>query len=358
MVNRKYAPDDPANGSPGAPRMHGVWLARGAEGRFSVYVPRDGEVIRWTEGADGRFTGPVSLGGGGELWPYLGVGQGPDRYVHLVGIRPTDTGDGHVELVYSAQFQTGRPNVEWKSFGHSNTKAPWYGNPAVAVDPQGRVYVFTRNGGGGVSCRARKDNGAWHPWWDLKGNNTDRNPVAMITGAGLVELYTSTHQGLRRYIQKESGAMPVAEDVLVTPLVQGTLAAVTGPSGHVTAFYADGLGKICAWSPGRGLAPTPFADAIGTGPITAVNCLIDGYECTLLAQCDEQGRTAFAAYLTEREETGLNWTVSGPPVTNPPVLTTDAAGAAVAAALTPDGGVVLTRQKDEPGLALEAWTRL
>ncbi|MEW5633408.1 hypothetical protein AB1388_43745, partial [Streptomyces hydrogenans] len=65
-----------------------------------------------------------------------------------------------------------------------------------------------------------------------------------------------------------------------------------------------------------------------------------------------------AAYLTEREDTGLYWTPSGPPVLGPPTLTADAAGAAAVAALAADGGVIVSRQTAEPGLALEPWTRL
>ncbi|MEU3606019.1 hypothetical protein AB0E83_11280 [Streptomyces sp. NPDC035033] len=361
MVNRPQAPAAPAHGSPGAPRMHGGWLARGTEGRFSVYVPRGGEVVRWTEGPGRRFTGPDALGGGG-LLPFLAAAQGPDRYVHLVGLRPTDTGaeagERHVELVHSVQFQTGRPNAEWKSIGHANGKAEWYGNPALAVDAQGRAHVFVRNRGGGVSARVQKDAGGWHPWWDLKGGRTDQNPVAAVNGDGLVELYTANDRGLLRYAQKEPGARPVVEPLVAATVVPGTLAAVTGASGHVTAYFADGTGRICAWSPGRGLAPTPFADAVGGGPLTAGRCLIDGYDCTLLAQCDDRGGAALAAYLTEREDTGLHWTPSGPPVLGPPALTADADGAAAVAALAADGGVVVTRQKAEPGLALEPWTRL
>ncbi|MFD4372234.1 hypothetical protein [Streptomyces sp. NPDC058486] len=361
MVNPSQAPADPTHASPSAPGMHGGWLARGAEGRFSVYVPRDGEVFRWTEGPDRRFTGPDKLGGGG-LLPFLAAAQGPDRYVHLVGFRATDTGaeagERHVELVHSVQFQTGRPNVEWKTIGNANGRAEWHGNPALAVDGKGRAHVFVRNRGGGVSARVQKDAGGWHPWWDLKGGRTDRNPVAAVNGDGLVELYTANDRGLLRYTQKEPGARPVVEPVVDATVVPGTLTAVTGPSGHVTAYYADGSGQLCAWSPARGLDPTPFASAVGGGPLTAALCRIDGYDCTLLAQCDDQGGAALAAYLTEREDTGLHWTPSGPPVLGPPTLTADTDGAAAVAALAADGGVVVTRQKEEPGLALAPWTRL
>ncbi|MEU9857223.1 hypothetical protein [Streptomyces sp. NPDC047974] len=361
MVNRPQAPA-PAHGSPQAPRMHGDWLARGTEGRFSLYVPRGGEVVRWTEDDGHRFTGPVEIGGGG-LLPFLAVAQGPDRYVHLIGIRPTATGEEsgerHVELVHSIQYQTGRPNVEWKSIGHSNNHAEWFGNPAVAVDAQGRLHVFVRNRGGGVSARIQKDAGGWHPWWDLRGGRSDQNPVAAVTGKGLVELYTSTDRGLRRYVQHDPGAKPVAEDLVPTAVVQGTLAAVTGPSGHVTVYYADGHGRVCLWSPGRGLAPTPVAQAVGAGPLTATPCLIDGYECTLVAQCDASGVTSLGAFMAEREDMGLYWSPSGPPLAAPPTLTTGLDGGVALAALTPDGGVVVTRQKpEEQGLALTPWTRL
>lgn len=361
MVNPPQAPADPSQASPRAPRMHGGWLARGAEGRFSVYVPRDGEVLRWTEGPGRRFDGPDVLGGR-DLLPFLAAAQGPDRYVHLIGLRhtgtATETGEPHVELVHSVQFQTGRPNVEWKSIGHSNGTAEWFGNPALAVDGQGRAHVFVRNRGGGVSARVQKDAGGWHPWWDLKGGHTDRNPVAAVTGKGLVELYISTNRGLRRYVQHDPGAKPVAEAPVPTSVTQGTLTAVTGPSGHVTLYYLDGHGRVCVWSPGRGLAPTPLAQGVGEGPLTATGCLIDGYECTLVAQCDPAGVVSLGAFMAEREDMGLYWSPSGPPVLGPPAMATDRDGAAALAALTPDGGVVVTRQKAEQGLALAPWTRL
>lgn len=266
MANRSQAPTASAHGSTSAPLLQGGWLTRGEEGRFSVYLPRDGEVVRWTEEPDGGWSGPVSLGGDG-LTPFLAVGQGADRYVHLVGLRPTAGDEGHVELVHSIQFQTGRPAVAWRSIGHSNGKGPWTGNPAVAVDAQGRAYAFVRNGGGGLSVRAQKDAGGWHPWWDLHGSGTDASPVAAVNGQGRVELLTATAKGLLRYVQEEPGAKPVRQDVVPAEAAPGTLAAVTGPSGHVTLFYCDKDGGVRAWSPGRGLAPTRLADAIGTGRI-------------------------------------------------------------------------------------------
>ncbi|WP_137992682.1 hypothetical protein [Streptomyces vilmorinianum] len=355
-----YRSQDPTTRSKGpfvVPTLRGSWLTRGVEGRFSAYLPWGGEVVRWTEGPDGRWSDAVSLGGGG-LLPILAVGQGADRYVHLVGLRPVPGEEGHVELVHSTQFQTGRPAVEWRSIQHSNGKSfTWTGNPAVAVDAQGRAYVFTRNGGGGLSVRAQKDGGGWHPWWDLWGNRSDPSPVAATNGAGLVELYTAKEEGLLRYEQQEPGAKPVRHDVVPASVTFGSLAAVTGPSGHVSLYYVDKEGRICVWTPGRSPEPRPFLDAVGEGPLSATRCRIDGVDCTVLAQQSADGRLALAAFPVEQESAGAKWTETGEPQV--PLLTTltQALDGGLVAMTVGDGPRLLTtRQKPAAeGLQLGTW---
>ncbi|WP_329284127.1 hypothetical protein [Streptomyces sp. NBC_00691] len=352
MANRSQAPAAPST----APLLQGAWLTRGTEGRFSAYLPRDGEVVRWTEEPDGTWSGPVSLGGDG-LTSFLAVGQGADRYVHLVGLRPTTGGEDHVELVHSVQFQTGRPAVAWRSIGHSNGKAPWTGNPAVAVDGQGRVYAFMRNGGGGLSVRAQKDAGGWHPWWDLMGSKTDPSPVALTNGSGFVELFSSHAKGLVRYVQRESGARPIREELLPASVTMGTLAATTGPSGHVTLFYLDQDGQVRAWSPERSLEPTVLSKAVGTGRLSATRCLVDGEEHTVLAQRSADGRLALASYPSERETEGIQWSETGERHADlAAVLTRGPEGRLVAMARVGGGAPLVTRQKaSAEGLVLEGW---
>ncbi|MGW6392852.1 hypothetical protein ACWFR1_20600 [Streptomyces sp. NPDC055103] len=321
-----------------------------------MYLPRAGEVLRWTEEPDGGWSGPVSLGGDG-LTPFLAVGQGADHYVHLVGLRPAADDERHVELVHSVQFQTGRPAVAWRSIGHSNGKWGWTGNPVVAVDAQGRAYVFMRNGGGGLSVRAQKDAGGWHPWWDLHGSGTDPSPVAAVNGQGRVELFTATTKGLLRYVQEEPGAKPVRQEVLPAEVSFGTLAAVTGPSGHVTLFYRDKDAGVHAWSPGRGLAPTRLTDAVGTGRLSATRCLIDGFDRTVIAQQSVDGRLALAAYPSEQEEAGARWSETGEPRGElSTALAQGLDGRLVAMVLAGERTLITTRQKAAAeGLLLENW---
>ncbi|MBD0709594.1 MULTISPECIES: hypothetical protein [unclassified Streptomyces] len=355
MANRSQVPAARSHGS-AAPHLQGAWLTRGADGRFSAYLPRNGEVVRWTEQPDGSWSGPDSLGGDG-LDPFLAVGQGADRYVHLVGLRPVGGGEGNVELVHSVQFQTGRPAAAWRSIGHSNGKSPWTGNPSVTVDAQGRAYVFVRNAGGGLSVRAQKDAGGWHPWWDLHGWKTDASPVAVCNGEGRVELLTATEKGLFHYVQEEPGGRPVRKDPLPAEVTFGTLAAVTGPSGNVTLFYVDKTAKVRAWSPGRSLEPTVLGDAAGTGRLSATRCLIDGFDCTVLAQQSADGRLALAAYPSEKEDEGIAWAETGEPRGElATVLTRGLDGRLVAMSLVGDSTLITTRQKaTAEGLLLEGW---
>jgi hypothetical protein len=92
-----------------------------------------------------------------------------------------------------------------------------------------------------------------------------------------------------------------------------------------------------------------------------VRCELDGHDCTLLAQRSASGRVAFAAYPTEQESAGAWWTESGPALPSDATvsLAVDEDDRVVAATLSPSTGqLLLTRRKDEPGLALEAWREL
>lgn len=99
----------------------------------------------------------------------------------------------------------------------------------------------------------------------------------------------------------------------------------------------------------------------GPGPVSSVRCEIEGHDCTVLAQRSSSGRVAFAAYPTEQESAGAWWTESGPrlPADAAVSLALDEHDEVVAASLSPSTGMLLlTRRKDEPGLALEAWREI
>lgn len=345
-----------SRGSFTVPRLSGDWLTRGVEGRFSAYLPWRGEVMRWTEGPDG-WRGPEGLGGDG-LAPFLAVAQGTDRYVHLVGLRRAGGGaDAPVSLVHTTQFQTGRPALGWDSLGHPNGEGLWTGDPCMAVNAQGLAHVFVRNGGGGVSARVQHPGGGWHPWWDLGGTDTDASPVAAVNGAGTVELYAVTAQGVVRYVEEEPGGRPVRREAVGAAVRPGTATALTGVSGHVTLYFCDAQGRVCLWSPGRSPYVMPLVEAVGEGPLASARCVIDGYDCTVLAQHSATGRLAFAAYPTEQEMSGAWWYETGESHgVMLPALHQAMDGGLVALAVGEGPTLVGTRQNvTAEGLTLDRW---
>ncbi|MFG2353452.1 hypothetical protein [Streptomyces sp. NPDC048521] len=335
--------------------MNGDWLIRGRDGRLSVYQLSDDAVLcRAERGPHGPWTAPRTVGGDQRLHPVLALGQGADGYAHLVSWRPTAKGESG--LVHSTHFRPLLAALDWNPIGHPNKKGDRTGTPAVAVDAQGRAHVFVRNNGGGVSLLAQKEKGGWEPWRDLKGSQVQDGLAAVTAESGTVELYAAVPSGLAYWRQEEAGAQPVLRETLQAPVRPGTLYALATSPDSTTVFYTDTAGDLCAWRPGG--KPVTLLPAAGPGPVSAVRCDLDGYDCTLLAQRSVSGRVAFAAYPTELESAGAWWAESGPrlPVDARVSLATDEHGRVVAATLSPSTGqLLLTRRKDEPGLALEAW---
>ncbi|MEU8468051.1 hypothetical protein AB0F30_09025 [Streptomyces sp. NPDC029006] len=335
--------------------MNGDWLLRGRDGRLSVYQQSgDAVLCRAERGPGGPWSAPRRVGGDQRLHPVLAVGQGADGYAHLVSWRPTVKGESG--LVHSTHFRPHLAALDWNPVGHPHKKGGRTGTPAVAVDAQGRAHLFVPDGAGGVSLLAQKEKGGWEPWRDLKGDEVTDGLAAVTGESGRVELYAAAPQGLLHWRQEEPGAQPVLQETLGTPVRPGTLRALATSPDRTTVFYTDTSGDLCAWRPGD--EPATLLPAAGPGPVTAVRCALDGYDCTLLAQRSASGRVAFAAYPTEVEPAGAWWTESGPqlPLDALVCLATDEEDRVVAATWSPSTGrLLLTRRKDEPGLALEAW---
>ncbi|MFF4833034.1 hypothetical protein [Streptomyces sp. NPDC001315] len=338
--------------------MNGDWFIRGRDGRLSVYLSSgEAALCRAERGPGGPWAAPRKVGGDQKLHPVLAIGQGIDGYAHLVSWRPTAAGESG--LVHSTHFRPRLAALDWNPVGHPDKKGDRTGTPAVAVDAQGRAHIFVRNLGTGVSMLAQKEKGGWEPWRDLKGRDVQGDLEAVTGESGRVELYAAVPGALLHWRQEKPGSPPVLEEAMEATPRPGTLRALATSPESSTLFFTDDSGDLCAWRPGG--KPVPLLAAAGPGPVSVVRCELDGTDCTLLAQRSASGRVAFAAYPTEEESAGAWWTDSGPrlPADAEVSLAVDEEGRVVAAAMSPSTGqLLLTRRKDEPGLALEAWREL
>ncbi|GHI94106.1 hypothetical protein KVH22_32910 [Streptomyces olivaceus] len=336
--------------------MNGEWLIRGRDGRLSVYLmAQDAVLWRAEELAGGAWTAARRIGGDRRLSSVAGIGRGADGYTHLAAWSPTPSGGA--ELVHTTHFRPLLAPLDWAPAGHPDGKGGITGGPAVAVDDQGRGHVFARNEGGGVSKLAQKYKGGWHPWRDLKGADLQGPPAAVAGRAGRMEVYAAGSGTLQYWRQEEPATRFDLVEAVECEARPGTLRALATSDEATTLFFTDGSDRLCVWRPGT--KPVPLLSAAGPGPVAATRAVIDGHDCTLVAQRSAgSGRVVFAAYPSEQEELGASWTESGPalPADALVSLARDADGRVVAATLSPSGGqLLLSRQKDEAGLALGAW---
>ncbi|MFJ1598632.1 hypothetical protein [Streptomyces sp. NPDC088261] len=342
------------------------WLLRGKDDRLTAYAATADGVLRWTETLPGGpgWTGPELLPFPG-LLPHLAFAQTAEGYVHLLGVRerPRPDGPRNRDVVHAVQFQTGRALRDWQSLGTPHTKdmkaAARIGRPTAVIDARGALHLFVRNGNGNLSYRNQSPTGRWLGWGGapVTGEKLTGEAGAAITDDGQIEILAAA-PGLMTHWRRpkldvkperaEEGSEPAASADAVTGLC-------TAP-GRLTHFWRDtSTGTVLAWRPGTD--PLDLGGA-GTGLPALLRTRIDGLDCTILAGRGTDGRPQVAAYPTETEDAGLNWTPTGEPCTGVPALALDGLGRVVLAALGEDGSLRVTRQKDEPGLALEAWKQV
>ncbi|MEU8549084.1 hypothetical protein AB0C81_19225 [Streptomyces roseoverticillatus] len=355
------------------------WLLRGSDGRLTAYAPAEGGVVRWTETRPGgpEWTGPELLAVPG-LEACLSIAQSPQGYVYLVGVRQreTETGEADTDIVYATQFQSGRPPTNWRSIGSPHgpdrQRSAQLGVPTAAVDSAG-LHVFVRNSGGGVCGRRQDARGIWSPWADMKGSHVLDGLTAVATPTGRVELLGPASEFVLRWRQEQPGG-PVRR-VRNVPAKPGACSATAGVTGddRVTHFWRDAAdGSLQTLAPEPASAETAegaeAADAepatvsvggTGSGPVAVLHAVLDGHDCTVLAQRAASGLLAVAVSPSGDETLPAQWSETGEEFTGAPALAVDANGRVTVAVLGTDGHLRVARQREgERGLALGTWQRV
>lgn len=332
------------------------WLLRGKDGSLSAYAPADGGFLRWTEQQPGGpdWSGPDFVAA--PDLTHMTLAQGPDGYVHLLARRDGARG---VEVMHTTQYQTGRPFGPWHSLGtpyKDADRARRTGAPAAVVGADGRVHVFVRNAGRGLTMRRQGKSGKWEGWKDLKGSRLLDGTPAAVAPADHVEVLAPAEKQVLHWAQEEPGGdFTVGDPVSATPAA-GSATGVCTAEGRATYYWCDS-GGAGVMGHRAGAEPLELGGAPDGGPVAVLRTGVEGYDCTVLAYRGRNGRPAIAACPTEGEADGLWWTETGEASLGAPALAVDAAGRVVLAVIAVDGTLRVARQKAEPGLALAAWTQ-
>ncbi|RZU54451.1 GlcNAc-PI de-N-acetylase [Krasilnikovia cinnamomea] len=343
------------------------WLTRGADGRLAAFGVVGTRAAVWTEGAGGNWSRPQVLDGAG-LVPYTAAAQSPDGRWHIFGVRMTLAATDRAQrrdLVTAAQVEPGGTFGPWTSLGNpadtpgaDPIRRRGIGMPVVAVNQDGRVQVFVRNFFGGVCTRALSATGGWGAWTDLRGSDTQDGLAAVTTKGGRIQLFASTHEGIRTWLQRKAGGAGFKQDRLDVPAPAGPPTVVRLPDGrlvllvrqahtsNVLAYLQQGAKR--EWN----TEPIDLGGHGGYGPLSAVAY---GDDMLAISQRNDEGRTSLTLRYTADLADG-QWKRTGPQLVHAPSVGVDASGALVLGAFTADGGLWTARQ-DGTGatMALQAW---
>ncbi|MFF5290356.1 PIG-L family deacetylase [Paractinoplanes globisporus] len=226
-----------------------TWVHPAQDGRLNVFAVQGGRVVRWAEETPGAGKwASADVPGGGDLLPHLAVNRNAAGGLQVFGVRmvlDADPGKQARELVTIGQTAGGDGFGDWTGLGnpHDGERNPArrrrVGMPAVGRYADGRLALFVRNGGTGLSCRIQAADGTWRPWSDLGGSDTQDGLSVVTTASGLVEVYAAIHGGVLRWFQETAAGPWRRQTVKVTPPAAPPT-VLTGPGGRLTMLVREG----------------------------------------------------------------------------------------------------------------------
>ncbi len=267
----------------------------------------------------------------------------------MAGLRRRAHEDGRAEtdVVYSTQFQSGRAMTNWRSigtpYGSDWERADQIGFPVAAVDGVG-LHLYFRNAGGGVSGRRQDARGIWGSWLDIEGNKVIDSGSVGISDDGLIELAAPAPDYVLRWRQEEPGGALKRQPDTAVKARPGSFASAPAPAGGVAHYWrTEGDSVLHVQDAGSG-EPRALASlgGDGSGPVAALG--------DVLAQRSDAGRVVVAV-----GEDGP-WADTGQECVGAPALARDAEGRLVLAAVGPDGGLRVARQRGA-GAEFGAWVQ-
>ncbi|MFI7011731.1 PIG-L family deacetylase [Streptomyces sp. NPDC050145] len=289
-------------------------LVRGPGGRATAYGVLGLRAVRYDEEPGGGFAAPVDLGGG-PLAPVLGSATLPGGRHLLLGLRLAEVeglgGPDVREIVALEPARRGAGAGTWTGLGNPESdpdRGRRIGVPVAVTARDGRVHLFVRNAGQGVSTRVRDTSGTWSPWKDLGGGPVQDGLTATVGPDGRVHVYAPGRDTVHHWTPDGPAPLPG----LPTPA--DAIAAADG------RLYYRPPASDRLLSPG-GPPGAPPVDLPGYGPVTATGDYLLGRATDGSVRLLHQGRRIHPA---------------GLPVTlDTPSLTADAHGPTLAG-LSPD----------------------
>ncbi|GAA3057506.1 hypothetical protein GCM10020000_45170 [Streptomyces olivoverticillatus] len=132
------------------------------------------------------------------------------------------------EIVVLEEHTPGGSFNAWKGLGNPEHKAERgrrVGLPAAVATSDGRVHLFVRNAGKGLSSRVREANGKWGKWQSLHGQEIQEGLTVALDKQGRVHVFGVGRDTVHHWSQDDTGK----------PVHEMPLKGLPGPGGDPVA---------------------------------------------------------------------------------------------------------------------------
>ncbi|MEV5576535.1 PIG-L family deacetylase [Spirillospora sp. NPDC052269] len=172
------------------------WMQPQADGRLMAFAVVSDRVTRWEQDRPGGGWHPgVPMSDPGFVSD-LDVARLPDGRLAVFGLRvlrTTALTQPRYRIMYAGQDRPNGPFGDWRDLGNpagsTVVREEDAGAPVTAVDGAGRIAVFSRNSGQGVSVRYQNADQTFGPWTDLGGKRIQDGLTAGTDASGRIEVF-------------------------------------------------------------------------------------------------------------------------------------------------------------------------
>jgi hypothetical protein len=277
---------------------------------------------------------------GGRLAAGLAVGRAPDGRLTVAGHRLTDH-----HLVAASQAADGSFAAAWTDLGNPNAglgNEDQVGTPVLAVNADGRLQVFVKNGGGGISTQAQVTGGGWSGQWDDLGGYDLQDGVAAVTGPqGRIEIFASSRTEIQHWAQPRPDEALVRKESLRSGAPASPPEATVDAQGRISVSYREeGTGRVLLLTQeaASGAWPAEPADLGGSGVGQPTAVRTSAGEQLIFARNADNGVSV--ARGSAGGETFGPWSDLGGTLLGEPGAATDAAGLPALFTIGPTGVLV------------------
>lgn len=271
-------------------RYQGAATALGTDraGRLEAFGVLGTQAVRWQETSpgSGRWSEPQNLGGG-PLAPVLAAVQDSQGRRLLFALRFSAlTGQGRPdtrEIVVLEQRSPGGPFKAWTGLGNPEQRPDRgrrVGVPAAVAAPDGRVHLFVRNAGKGVSGRVREADGTWGKWQSLHGQEIQDGLTAVLDGEQRVHVFGTGRDTVHHWTQDEPGKPVRYAPLKGLPQPGGLPGAALGPEGALALVYRSPAAVepvVHTFTPGsEEMRSAELQNFAGYGPLSAHTLAVRG----------------------------------------------------------------------------------